>query len=153
MDIFLNESALKIFDRSVIDDIVPDDSYPVWKKEDPFGRVYYGVGNFCGLDRKIREDTDLSWLEWDGNEVHLSDKDKDLLFRKAVGIIKGWADQLVKDYPEDRFVVFASFDDGSSLVEECEMIPSFTLRFWKKREGQGLDENTDFDQPVIRWSN
>jgi hypothetical protein len=87
MDILLNASALKIFDRSVIDDIVPDDSYPVWKKEDPFGRVYYGVGNFCGLDRKIREDTDLSWLEWDGNELHLSDKDKDLLFRKAVGII------------------------------------------------------------------
>ena len=30
---------------------------------------------------------------------------------------------------------------------------SFTLRFWKKREGSGLDENMEYNQPVIRWSN
>jgi hypothetical protein len=58
----------------------------------------------------------------------------------------------IKDYPEDRFTIFASFDDGSCM-EENDRIPSFTLRFWKKRDGQGPDENTDYDQPVIRWSN
>jgi len=39
------------------------------------------------------------------------------------------------------------------LVEECERNMSFTLRFWKKREGSGLDENMEYNQPVIRWSN
>ena len=67
--------------------------------------------------------------------------------------MKGWRDQLVEDYPDDRFVVFASFADGSSMVEECERVMSFTLRFWKKREGQGLDENMECNQPIIRWSN
>jgi len=38
-------------------------------------------------------------------------------------------------------------------MEENDRIPSFTLRFWKKRDGQDPDENTDYDQPVIRWSN
>ena len=98
-------------------------------------------------------DTDLSWLEWDENEVYISNDDKMLLFKKAIGIMKGWRDQLVDDYPDDRFVVFASFDDGSSMVEECEREMSFTLRFWKKRDGQGLDDNTKYNQPVIRWSN
>ena len=73
--------------------------------------------------------------------------------KKAIGIIKGWIDQLVENYPDDRFVVFASFDDGSSMVEECEREMSFTLRFWKKRDGQGHDENMECNQPIIRWSN
>ena len=48
---------------------------------------------------------------------------------------------------------FHLFDDGNALVEECERNMSFTLRFWKKREGSGLDENMEYNQPVIRWSN
>ena len=104
-------------------------------------------------DGAINEDTDLSWMEWEGNEVFLSDEDSQVLFERAVGIIKGWRDQLVKGFPEERFVVFASFDDGSDMAEECEKTPSFTLRFWKKRDGQGPDENTDYDQPVIKWNN
>ena len=105
------------------------------------------------MDKSIHEDTDLSWLEWDGNEVYISNDDKVLLFKKAIGIMKGWRDQLVEDYPDDRFVVFASFDDGNAMDDESENNMSFTLRFWKKREGQGLDESTEFDQPVIMWSN
>ena len=105
------------------------------------------------MNGSINEDTDLSWLEWDGNEVYISDNDKTVLFQKAIGIIKGWIDQLVENYPDDRFVVFASFADGSSMVEECEREMSFTLRFWKKRDGQGHDENMECNQPIIRWSN
>ena len=153
MDILLNAGAQKAFDSRSIEGIVPDDSYPVWTKNDPFGRTYFGVGNFCGIDMAIKEDTDLSWMEWEGNEVFLSDEDSQVLFERAVGIIKGWRDQLVKDFQEERFVVFASFDDGSDMAEECEKTPSFTLRFWKKRDGQGPDENTDYDQPVIKWNN
>lgn len=153
MELRFNESAKREFDAALINEIAPDISYPIWIKKDPFGRAYFGVGNFCGMDRAIKEDTDLSWLEWDGNEVHVSGKEKELLFRKTVGIMKDWKIQLVEKYPEDRFVIFASFDDGSAMVEECERDLSFTLRFWKKREGQGLDENTKYDQPVIMWNN
>ena len=153
MDIQLNELAKKEFDPALINGIAPDTGYPVWTKKDPFGRTYFGTGNFCGMNGSINEDTDLSWLEWDGNEVYISDNDKTVLFKKAIGIIKGWIDQLVENYPNDRFVVFASFDDGSSMVEECEREMSFTLRFWKKRDGQGHDENMECNQPIIRWSN
>lgn len=153
MDIHLNPGAEREFDLALINDITPVDSFPIWKKEDPYGREYYGVANFCGLDRLIKVDTDLSWLEWDGNEIYLSGKDKDLLFKRAVGIIKSWRSQLTCSYPDEHFAILASYDDGSLLAEECEKESSFTLRFWKKRDGQGLDENTAFDQPVIIWSN
>jgi len=62
MDIKLNSSAMKEFDCSGINDFVPDHSYPVWTKKDQFGRVFFGVGNFCGIDGAINEDTDLSWM-------------------------------------------------------------------------------------------
>ncbi len=153
MDIQLNELSKKEFDTALIDKTAPDTGYPIWMKRDAFGREYFGVGNFCGLERTIKGNTDLSWLEWDGNEVFVSGTDKVLLFKKAIGIMKGWIDQLTEEFPDDRFVVFASFDDGSAMVEECEISMSFTLRFWKKREGQGLDENTNFNQPVIMWCN
>ena len=153
MDIQLNELSKKEFDPALINEITPDTGYSIWTKKDPFGRAYFGVGNFCGMDRSINEDTDLSWLEWDGNEVNISNNDKMLLFEKTIGIMKGWINQLVESYPDDSFVVFASFDDGNALVEECERNMSFTLRFWKKREGSGLDENMEYNQPVIRWSN
>ena len=153
MDIKLNEQSQKEFDPALINEIVPDTGYPIWTKKDPFGRTYFGTGNFCGMDRNINEDTDLSWLEWAGNEVYISNTDKILLFKKAIGIMKGWRDQLVENYPDDRFAVFASFDDGSAMAEECEREMSFTLRFWKKRDGLGLDENMEYNQPVIRWSN
>ena len=84
--IYINELSKKEFDLALIDDITPDTSYPIWTKKDPFGRAYYGVGNFCGMDRRIKEDTDLSWLEWDGNEVHISNSNKMLLLKKAIGI-------------------------------------------------------------------
>ena len=128
MDILLNAGAQKAFDSRSIEGIVPDDSYPVWTKNDPFGRTYFGVGNFCGTDMAIKEDTDLSWMEWEGNEVFLSDEDSQVLFERAVGIIKGWRDQLVKDFQEEKGVsyLFIAHDPN---------------------------ENTDYDQPVIKWNN
>ena len=153
MDIQLNSSAQRGFDYSRIEEIAPDERFLIWSKNDPFGRACFGVGEPWNMAEVIREDTDLSRLEWDMNGVYISGEDKELLFREAVGIIKGWRKQLTENYPEDRFVAFASYDDGSEMVEGCERILSFTLRFWKKREGMGLNENTEFEQPVIKWCN
>ena len=86
MDIQLNELSKKEFDPALINEITPDTGYSIWTKKDPFGRAYFGVGNFCGMDRSINEDTDLSWLEWDGNEVNISNNDKMILFEKTIGI-------------------------------------------------------------------
>ena len=36
MDIQLNAGAQKAFDSRSIEGIVPDDSYPVWTRKDPF---------------------------------------------------------------------------------------------------------------------
>lgn len=46
----LNMSAQKKFDCSIIDSIPLIQKYPIWKKKDPFGREYYGVSNFWGMD-------------------------------------------------------------------------------------------------------
>lgn len=87
----LNMSAQKKFDCSIIDSIPLIQKYPIWKKKDPFGREYYGVSNFWGMDANIKEDSDLSWLEWDGNEINIDSKVGNEimpLFRETVGIFR-----------------------------------------------------------------
>ncbi len=154
MRMIFNGSAKKMFDYSAVDAIKPDSAYPVWRKTDPYGRDYYGVSNFWNLDVIIRENEDLSWLEWDGNEISIDNEisnDISFLFNKTIGIIKSWQLQLKELCPEGRFVIMSSYDDGSDLSEESDPYFGFTLRFWKIREGQGLDENTDYDEPIIKW--
>lgn len=151
-----NESAKKLFDCSAVDNIAPDNEYKVWKKTDLFGRDYYGVGNFWNIVRKdedIEKDCDLSWFEWDGNEVNVDNEvseDTSILFRKTVGIIKSWEFQLKELCPEGRFAILASYDDGSALIEESEPYFGFTLRFWKIREGQGPNIMVEeYDEPAM----
>ena len=54
MDIKLNEQSQKEFDPALINEIVPDAGYPIWTKKDPFGRTYFGTGNFCGNEYSER---------------------------------------------------------------------------------------------------
>ncbi|QTE74764.1 hypothetical protein JS518_02425 [Clostridiales bacterium FE2010] len=148
----LNASAQKKFDCSTIDSIPLIKKYPIWKKMDPFGRDYYGVSNFWGMDANIKEGSDLSWLEWDGNEINIDSKVSNEirpLFWETVGIMKSWQAQLQDYYPNDRFVILASFDDGSQM-EENEAYQTFTLRFWKTRAGHGPEEDTEYDEPVLK---
>ena len=153
----LNESAKKKFDFSLIDEIPPIDEYPIWKKSDPYGRSYYGVSDFYGMDKSIDKDCDLSWLEWDGNEVYIDSVKRDdaaLLFCKTVGIMKSWETQLKKDFPNEHFAIFAyfadAFDNGSESDDDFIPHISFTMRFWKIREGQGFNENTDSNNPSLK---
>ena len=93
-----SNSAMKsLLEQYKIDDvhlISQDSSYPIWQKEDTIGRKYWGVSNFCGLDRKqVKSTQDLSRLERDGNEIHLdaqTDEEVKLLLIKAVGILLYW---------------------------------------------------------------
>ena len=148
----LNMSAQKKFDCSIIDSIPLIQKYPIWKKKDPFGREYYGVSNFWGMDANIKEDSDLSWMEWDGNEINIDSKVGNEimpLFRETVGIMKSWQEQLQDYYPNDRFVILASFDDGNHMKED-EAYQTFTLRFWKTRAGQGPEDDTEYNEPVLK---
>ncbi len=150
----LNDSAKQLFDPSLIDEIPPVDEYPIWEKTDPYGRTYYGVSNFYGLDLNIEKDCDLSWLEWDGNEVYLGSSNRNdimMLFRKAVGIMKSWQAQLTKDFPNERFVIFTYYNNDVEYSEDSDLGIAFTMRFWKIREGQGfINENTDSEQPLLK---
>ncbi|MEN6594498.1 MAG: hypothetical protein ABFC31_06075 [Clostridiaceae bacterium] len=148
----LNERAIVLFGAISTEDAPVDDEYLIWQKTDAFGRTYYGVSDFWNLDQHIPESTDLSWLEWDGNEIRIDTPLKDNLvevYLKTVGVIKSWRAQLEQNYPHERFVILASFDDGSELAEGSDFSLSFTLRFWKIREGFGPDENLTSSQPII----
>ena len=96
-----------LFEQYKIDDvhlISQDSSYPIWQKEDAIGRMYWGVSNFWGLDRKqIKSTQDLSQLEWDGNEIHLdaqTDEGVKSLLTTAVGILLYWKRVLEYQYSE-----------------------------------------------------
>ena len=143
----LNESAKRLFGELNTDDVSPIDGYDIEKKTDPYGREYYSVAKGCF---RIKENSDLSWDEWDGNETYISGNNPKLLYANAIEIMKSWKAQMQEMFPDEHFVIFASYDDGSLMAPECDPVGSFTLRFWKIREGQGPDENTEYSQPVIK---
>ena len=146
-----NNQAKELFAEFNIDNIKADDKYPIWERTDNFGRAYYGVSDFRNMDNDISIDTDLSWLEWDGNEVNIDFSDPDLLelkYIEAVSILKSWKAQL-KKYSDSKFCIIMSYDNGDLMAEEDREY-SFTLRFWKERSDSVLISSTDdFAQPVI----
>lgn len=146
-----NNQAKEKFSEINISDIKPNDNFPIWKKYDDFGRAYYGVSHFWNMDERISADTDLSQLEWDGNEINICFDNIDLMkpkYIEAIGIIKSWKVQCAK-YSDSIFRICMSYDDGN-LMDEEEREYSFTLRFWKKRDNSELITEIDnFDQPVI----
>ena len=153
-----NKYAKMIFNDSMVSEIPPVNKFPIWKKIDPYGRDYFGVSHFWNMDTHIEKSCDLSWLEWDGNEVLIKNNNHDNalgMFVETIGIMKAWQTQMQEQFPDDRFMILASFDNGQQLVEcNCDRSQSFTLRFWKIRNNQGLDEKIDIDsyeQPVIAW--
>ena len=151
--VLLNESATVLFGAISTEEAPPDNEFPIWQKTDSFGRTYFGTSDFWYLDQSIPGDADLSWLEWDGNEILIDSPYKENIveiYLKTVGIIKSWRVQLEQSYPNERFVILASFDDGSELTETSDFSISFTLRFWKIREGFGPDENLTSSQPIIK---
>ena len=157
----LNRAMESLFEQYKIDDvhlISQDSSYPIWQKEDAIGRMYWGVSNFWGLDRKqIKSTQDLSQLEWDGNEIHLdaqTDEGVKSILTTAVGILLYWKRVLEYQYPETQFYVFASYDNGDMLILDEGELPtcSVTLRFWADRGTDtviNLESFDDWEQPAI----
>ena len=128
------------------------DDYLIWRNTDAFGRTYFGVSGFWSLNQSIPENADLSWLEWDGNEIRVDTPHKENIkeiYLRTIGIMKSWRAQLERNYPNEQFIILASFDDGSELTDASDFSFSFTLRFWKVREGYGPDASMTSSQPII----
>ena len=143
---------------SVNDPIPENSAYPIWCKTDATGRTYWGTSSFCGLDKQpLPLDTDLSQLEWDGNEVHLdarSNAEIVNILRQALGIVFFWRRQLETKYPQIPFCIFASYDNGDMLILEEGELPtqSVALRFWADRGSESVMNFENFeswDQPAI----
>lgn len=124
---------------------------PIWKKQDPSGRPYWGTGEFWRVDEHLSADQDLSQLEWDGNELHLDAYAKSSvapMLRRGIGIMKAWKTQLAQEYPKTGFLLLASFDDGQEHINKDDFPDGFfslTLRFWAVRDGDTVVELRDFD--------
>lgn len=141
-----------------IDNIPENHEYPIWKKADIAGRMYWGVSSFWGLDdNPMHSHQDLSQLEWDGNEVYLDaqrEEDVSDILRKAIGILVFWKNELETRYPDTPFYLLASYDNGDmQIMDEAESpVRSVTLRFWADRGGNtviDLSKFNDWDQPAI----
>ena len=133
-------------------------AYPIWRKTDASGRPYWGTGSFCGMDRcPIQPETNLSWLEWDGNEVYLSATDGctiPMLLSQMMSILNNWRKEMGERYPDTSFYLTASCDDGLDAIcdEDDPPIPSVTLRFWADRGAPPPADTENIEhyaQPVV----
>ena len=155
----INKSMKHLLDvnRVMPSAIAPINHFPIWQKFDSTDRPCWGVGTFCSMDRYDDLcDRNLSQLEWDANEVNYSTSSEERvaeLLRDTVGVLKAWREMLEGEYPHTEFCVFASYDDGSAMLDDGEpIIKSTTFRFWATR-GNGdvvnLDNFDEWEQPAI----
>lgn len=146
-----NDMAKVLFEKINLDNLTANDNYLIWERTDKFGRAYYGVSHFYTLENDISIDEELSWLEWDGNEVCISFSEFELLeskYREAISILNSWKAQL-KKFSDSKFCIILSFDNGY-LMDDEDRIFSFMLRFWKERsESELITDINDFNQPII----
>lgn len=90
--------------------------------------------------------SDLTRFEWEGNEIFISEEETGQVVQAALMTVKQLAGQLLESYPGLAFDIFLSFD-----VEDSNLPPSATIRFYKVREGNHIvmiDEMDDYEQPV-----
>ncbi len=123
----------------------------IHKRQNEAGAPYWCVSDFCGMDAAVPSaDTDLTELEWNGNEfmLDMSDSIPDLLNAGLLLLIR-WKEQMEREFPETPFDIVLSVDEGEDGVP-----PSVTLRFYAVRDGVHYVEPTQesmdgFAQPIL----
>ncbi len=135
------------------DSVRPQNKYPIWQSSDLSGRPFWGTGSFCGLSAApAASGSDLTALEWSGNEIRLSLCDFSSvqeLFLYALGIVKAWKNQMEAEFSPVPFDILLSVDPGD------EQIPlSATPRFWAVRDNKhyvspSLPNLENSSQPVL----
>lgn len=125
--------------------------YPIWQMISYNGEPFWGVGNFCGLlDTEIGSQYDLIALEWNGNEICITQSsDVSDLVVYALGIVKAWKIHMENYERATPFDILLSVDYGDKDVS-----PSATLRFWAVRNQAhyvkpSFNELENVGQPVL----
>ncbi len=129
--------------------------YAITEYRDPQDRPYWLVGSMDGKESlPVSGTTNLSWLEWDHNEVYLSLRETGsvaALLKHMLGILRFWEDEMKQNAPDVSFCMMASYDYGEP-DEEDGVEPSVTLRFWADRGDPSVadTENPErYAQPVL----
>ena len=131
--------------------IEPQAGYPIWRKLNQAGQPYWGAGDFCGIVTSlVNDDYDLTELEWNGNEVHISYSDNiSSMLIYGLVIVSALKTQLETEYSNTPFDIVLSIDEGDE-----DITPSITVRFWAVRNQEHfikplMQELERFSQPVL----
>lgn len=146
-----NTDMERILSDITMKDINPRTEHPVFMKTNLAGQPYWGVDNFCGIDKTpIDGSVNLTDLEWNGNEIYLSHTTDILdLLKHGLGIVMSWKEQLEREYTQIHFDILLSIDYGDEDVN-----PSVIVRFWAIREryhyiDPSFAELQKFEQPIL----
>ena len=147
----INQLMEQYLSAITVKHIIPQTEYPKWRKINQAGQPYWGVGDFCGIMTSfVNSDCDLTELEWNGNEVHISYSDNILsTLIHGLGIVSAWKMQLETEYTNTAFDIVLSIDEGDE-----DITPSVTIRFWAIRNHEHCinplkQELEKFCQPVL----
>lgn len=120
------------------------------KKWSMQGEDYYCIREgFCLSYVKNVIDTglELSSFEWDGNEIYISEQCVIAVAIEALRTLEQLKFQMTEDFPDAEFDIIISLD-----IEDSDMPPSATVRFYKIRENYHivtLEELEAYSQPVL----
>ena len=124
---------------------------PVERRYTLSGDDYYCIKeNFCFQQSKDFVAKiigfELSNYEWDGNEIFVSEQSVEQVINKAIKIVTQLKKYLHINFPQIAFDIFLSVD-----IEDADLPPSATIRFYKVREDYHIvtvEKMDDYPQPV-----
>lgn len=111
----------------------------IWKKKTVDGNDFYGIGDFCGMIANQRKNvgsldyvegvtaygSELTKLEWDGNELYFKENEQQELEKKIVSAYLGLKQQMEREFPEIIFDIVVSVAKDSNYG---------TIRFYAVRD-------------------
>ena len=121
----------KIIDLIPKSEVLKSIDFPIWRAENLIGQPFWGVDTFCGIDIKnINAETNLTDLEWDGNEIYFCDAENIVeLVKQGLVVVYSWKMQMEQEYPLTSFDIILSLDVGDDDIS-----PSINMRFWAVRD-------------------
>ena len=146
---YMNYKMQKLVDKRLDQNLNVPDVKLIEKQCSFDGEDYYCLKEgFCFYNSKnIRScGLELSMFEWDGNEIFISDPEIDCVINITIKTIRQLQQQMINHFSGISFDIFVSFD-----VEDIELPPSSTVRFYKIRENYHIitcDRLEEYDQPV-----
>lgn len=117
-------------------------------------KFFYLQDNCCDINSKdsiTHKGDDLTQLEWDCNEIYISDFEESIcLLQTGLIKVKLIRNILETEYSSQQFDIVMSYDDG----EEFEISPSVTIRFYAVRSNDSFITHDkacleEYIQPIL----